>query len=145
MGSASLREPVTVTLVPPVVVGFPTVTVALQSLPALAVWFGGQEMARFDPVAVTVTVNLHDSPVVADVVTTVVPTGKKQSLQWSVVTVPQTPSLAVGVKCTTAPGLFGSVGSVVLAGVTISSGQVRVHVPAPAPAATVAYAVEELS
>jgi hypothetical protein len=65
---------------------------------ASAVLFGGQAIVASEPVSVTVTVKLHESPVVVDVVTVVVPSGKKQSLQWSVVTTPQVPSLLVGVK-----------------------------------------------
>lgn len=79
IGLPSLRKPITVTLVP-VAVAVPTFTLAWQSLSALAVLFAGQEILGALPAGVTVTEKLQLSPTPV-AVTTVVPTGKKQSLQ----------------------------------------------------------------
>ena len=64
------------------VVGLPGSTVAWQLLSAVAVLFAGQVIVGAAP-SVTVTVKLQLAPVVPSSValTTVVPTGKKQSLQ----------------------------------------------------------------
>jgi hypothetical protein len=87
IGGPSLRVANMVTLLP-VAVAVPTLTVAWQSLSAFAVWFDGQVIVA-DPDGLTVTVKLHVSPDAELAVTTVVPTGKKQSLQWLVEILPQ--------------------------------------------------------
>ena len=141
----SLRVAITVTLVP-VAVAVPTAIVASQLLSAVAVLSAGQLSVVELPAGVTVTVKLQLSPAPV-AVTTVVPCGKKQSLQWLVVTTPHSSLPLGGEKCTTDPGLFGLLGSVVLAGVMMSSGQATVHVfvPPVLAATTLAVALEELS
>jgi hypothetical protein len=94
----------TVTL-SPVAVAVPTFSVAEQLLSALAVWLAGQLMVTVPEfAAVTFTVKLQLSPVATLPVTIVIPTAKKQSLQWLTTTGPHVASLAVGgEKWTIAP------------------------------------------
>jgi hypothetical protein len=120
----------------PVAVAVPTLKLALQLLSAFPDWFAGQLMVVVPPEGgVTMTLKLQLSPVVAVAVTVVVPTGKKQSLQWLTVITPHSSLPLGGEKWTTAPGvLFGSLGSwCVLAGVVMSSGQATEHVFVPPP------------
>jgi hypothetical protein len=78
----------TVTFCPPETVGLPKLTVASQLLSAFTLILDGQLMLGAFA-EVTVTVNVHESPESASAETTVDPMGKKQSLQWSTVILPQ--------------------------------------------------------
>src|SRR5712692_7557307 len=98
IGWPSLRTPENVTL-SPVTVGFPILNVAEQLLSAAAVWSAGQAIVGAPGFGgLTITLKLQLSPVVAEPVTVVVPTGKKQSLQWSTVITPHSVVPVGGVK-----------------------------------------------
>jgi hypothetical protein len=77
--------------------------------------------------AFTVTVKLQLPSGEAVDVTAVVPTGKKEPEAGEELTVPQELLPDVASKVTTAPWIVGSLGSVVSATTTISSGHVKLH------------------
>src|ERR1041385_2971720 len=80
--------------------------------------------------ALTVTLKLQLSPEAALAVTVVMPTGKKQSLQWLTTIGPHSSLPLGGEKWTIAPSWPLSV---VFAWVVISSGQPTLHVDPPPP------------
>src|SRR5437763_17051862 len=97
MGWPSLRTPKPLILFP-LAVGLPTSTVASQSLSAFAVLLDGQVIDAAPDDGVIVTLKLQLSPVAAVAVTTVSPSGKKQSLQWLTVITPHSVLPAGGEK-----------------------------------------------